>query len=58
MKAKLARNTIFGGNLEEIFANFGPKIAESDYFRGFYFSLSVFKSHILANNIASVFIRD
>ena len=55
-KVKLARNTIFEGNQDEIFAHFGSKIAKSDYFRGFYFSQSL--SHILGNDIASVFLRD
>ena len=44
LKTKLARNTIFEGNQDKIFAHFGSKIAKSDYFRGFYFSQSVFKS--------------
>ena len=38
LKAKLARKTIFEGNLDEIFAHFGSKIAKSDHLRGFYFS--------------------
>ena len=37
-KANIARNTIFEGNYDEIFVNFGSKIAKSDYFSGFYFS--------------------
>ena len=45
LKAELARNTIFEGNQDKIFAHFESKIAESDYFRGFYFSQSL--SHIL-----------
>ena len=44
LKAKLATNTTFEENQDKIFANFGSKIAKSDYFRGFYFNLSVFKS--------------
>ena len=39
-----------------MFARFGSKIAECDYLRGFYFSQSL--SHILGNNVASVFQRD
>ena len=39
-----------------MFAHFGSKIAKSDYFRGFYFSQSL--SHILGNNITSVFLRE
>ena len=31
-----------------MFAHFASKIAKSDYFRGFYFSLSL--SHVLGNN--------
>ena len=34
-----------------MFAHFGSKIAEGDYFRGFYFSQSL--SYILGNNITS-----
>ena len=45
LKAELARNTIFEGNQDKIFAHFESKIAESDYFRGFCFSQSL--SHIL-----------
>ena len=49
MKAALARNTIFEGNYDKIFANFGSK---SDYcFRSFYFSLSIFLSHHILGNI-------
>ena len=36
-----------------MFSHFGSKIAESDYFRGFYFSQSL--SQILGNNITSPF---
>ena len=39
LKTKLARNTIFEGNYDKIFAHFGLKIAKSDYFRGFLASL-------------------
>ena len=38
LKIKLARNTIFQGNYDKIFAHFGSRIAKSDCFRGFYFS--------------------
>ena len=38
LKTKLARNTIFEGNYDKLFAHFGSKIAKSDYFRGFHFS--------------------
>ena len=38
LKTKLARNTIFEGNYDKIFARFGSKITKSDYFRGLYFS--------------------
>ena len=38
LKAKLARNTIYEGNWDEIFAQFGSKIAKSSYIGGFYFS--------------------
>ena len=37
LKAKLARNTIFEGNWDEIFAHFLSKTAKSDYFTSFYF---------------------
>ena len=56
LKTKLARNTISEGNQDKYFAYFESKIAKSDYLRGFYFSQSL--SHILGNNIASVFLRD
>ena len=52
----LPRNTIFKGNLDDVFTHFGSKIAKSDYFRGFYFSQSL--SHIPGNKIVSVFLRD
>ena len=45
LKTLLARNTIIEGNKDKIFAHFASKEAKSDYFRGFYFSWSVFKSH-------------
>ena len=45
LKTILARNTIFEENEGKVFAHFGSKIAKSDYFRGFFFSYSVFKSH-------------
>ena len=38
LKTKLARNTIFEGNYDKMFAHFGSKIAKSGHFRGFYFS--------------------
>ena len=38
LKAKLARNTVFEGNQDEIFAHFVSKIVKGDYFRGFCFS--------------------
>ena len=38
LKAKLARNTIYEGDWDEIFAQFGSKIAKSSYIGGFYFS--------------------
>ena len=37
-KTELARNTIFEGNYDKIFADFGSKIAKSNYFGGLYFS--------------------
>ena len=37
-KTKLARNTIFEGNYDKIFARSGSKIAKSDYVRGLYYS--------------------
>ena len=37
LKTKLARNTIFEGNYDNIFARFRSKIAKRDYFRGLYF---------------------
>ena len=45
LKDKLTRNTKFEVNQDEIFVHFGPKIAKIEYFRDFYFSQSVFKSH-------------
>ena len=45
LKTILARNTIFEGNKDKIFVHFGSKKAKSYYFRDFYFSWSVFKSH-------------
>ena len=56
LKKKLARNTIFEGNQDKVFAHFVSKIAKSDYFRGFYFSQSLCK--VLGNNITSVFLGD
>ena len=38
LKTILARNIIFEGNKDKIFAHFRSKIAKSDYFRTFYFS--------------------
>ena len=38
LKTKLARNTIFEGNYDKIFAHFDLKIAKSDYCKGSYFS--------------------
>ena len=51
LKTKLARNTIFEGNYDKLFACFVSKIAKSDYFRGLYFSWLVFiyKSHTCNN---------
>ena len=46
-KTEIARNTIFEGNYDKMFACFGSKIAKSDYIRGLYFSQSL--SHILGN---------
>ena len=57
LKAKLARNTIFEGNWDEIFAHFGSKIAKSVYFRGFTL-VGQSVSHILGIDITSVFLRD
>ena len=57
LKAKLARNTIFEGNWDEIFAHFGSKIAKSVYFRGFTL-VGQSLSHILGIDITSVFLRD
>ena len=54
-KTILGKN-ILEGNKDNIFAYFGSNRAKSDYFRGFYFSQSF--SHILGNNITSVFLRD
>ena len=38
LKTKLARNTIFEGNYDKIFAHFGSKITKSDHCKGSYFS--------------------
>ena len=57
LKAKVARSTIFEGNYDKSFAHFGSKIAKRDYFRCFTL-VSQSLSHILYNNIASVFLRD
>ena len=45
LKTKLARNTISEENQDKMFAHFRSKVAKCDYFRGFYFCQSVFKSH-------------
>ena len=57
LKTILARNTIFVGNQDKMFAHFGSKIAKSDYVRGFNL-VSQSLSHILGNNITTVFLRD
>ena len=38
LKTELARNAIFEGNYDKIFARFWSKLAKIDYFRGLYFS--------------------
>ena len=53
LKAKFARNT-----LNVFFAHFWSKIAKSDYFIELFTLVSQSLSHILGNNIASVFLKD
>ena len=38
LQANIARTTIHKGNYDQIFAQFGSKMAKSHYFQGFYFS--------------------